>query len=173
MQPNNEILYGFGNQLFSCDMKNERRIVKIVLSLVMPISLIFIIAFLVLIGNALGPDVLPDPRHIQGFAIATTVFIFTPVILISLTFKLPASAATVYENGLVLKRGSKTTALHFHDIENIKLTPFDPAKVLKDANTVTIIKVDGSKPVVARVPNFNDFSDSLDTAFTRYKKQNA
>ena len=108
-----------------------------------------------------------------GTVITLALLIFTPAFLLARRFLSPASAATVYENGLVLKRGSKMITQPFHGLKTIEFMPFTLDGSLYKINTITLIKKDGSKPIVARIPAFKEFAPVLRTVFMQYKEQNA
>ena len=137
------------------------------------ICLLYVVVFFVafvyfedfMIANV--PDVL------LGISLLITVFLLvgTSVFLVLRHFFFPANTAIVYESGLLLSRSSKTITQPFHGIKEMEFVPLDWASPTYKMNTVTLIRKDGSKPIVARVPDFKNFSKALRSAFMQYKER--
>jgi len=102
---------------------------------------------------------------VSGAVSAMGGIMFIPFFII---WKMSYYQMTIYGNKLILKRRSKLIELSFNEINKITAVPFSWDGTAKKIGTATIVKKDGSKPLVVRFTDFKTSSKTLETTFVCY-----
>lgn len=130
---------------------------------------IFFFTFLIAIGL----------QHITYFGIDGVVFLvfislLTLIFGITVRYLWRLYSASIYENGLTLKRNLKIIELDFNEIEGIWFASYsvnieELSMITSSSNTaIKIFKKDGTKPIIFRVTKFKKFAQVFSSAFTKH-----
>ena len=161
----------FGNQVFECNSSMGEMLKKRLLYL-LP-AIVFIAAGA---ATSMFPEVMEGEEELMPILLALFFGVGIIFVLLSI-LRVKSSKAVIYEDGLVHIRSLKVTEVKFGDIKGIRdwvertmwFAAIIPVFALK-TRTITIEKKDGATIQLNKtlVPDFNRFSDKLNSVFTEY-----
>ena len=150
----------FGKLVLSGEGKQRGILMKILM--LIPAVCVIALAF-VLLGDG------PNDIIYQGFAI-----VIAALAIFGILFAKKYKEISVYENGIVLARGSKVIELGYEDVKGVQ----DSTTVIKAYGVITasknrfltIVRKDGTKIALnkAMVTDFDQFADEICAAVTKY-----
>lgn len=158
----------FGKQLFECEI-GITRILFIITCLI--ITLCFAIAAVIFLLQLILEVFSGNTTEIGWHIGAIIIFVANTYAFIKFTMSYWFQySAVVYEGGLILKRKDEIIELDFNDIEGILISTYrtrikEPIMIRGLLNKITIVKKDGTKPIIFHVPKFREFARVFSYAF--------
>ena len=143
----------FGKQVFQDGSKTSQVAVRKCLYL-LPAVFLFALSLIM----RLHPAMIGESTESSGM-ITVILLVAAPLYALMILSIVKGFSATIYEQGFVLKRGSKVTELAFAEVKGISLAN----------KTLTIQGLDGKNIVLAGMftPNMKQFAEEFETAYTK------